>query len=66
MEKKEAEQLPIHPTLRAMNVGDVVMFSLTQLNGVRSSAVTIGTMLNKKFKTHVNRTDNVLEVTRIK
>lgn len=66
MEKKEAEKLPIHPTLRAMNVGDVVMFSLTQLNGVRSSAVTIGTMLNKKFKTHVNRTDNVLEVTRIK
>ena len=60
------EKLPIHPTLRAMDVGDVVKFSLTQLAGVRSSAVTIGTMYDKKFSTHVNRIDNVLEVTRVK
>ncbi len=66
MEKKIEEKLPIHPTLKAMNVGDVVAFSLTQLNGVRSSAVTIGTMYNKKFTTHVNRIDKVLEVTRLK
>lgn len=64
MEKKTVEKLPIHPTLKAMNVGDVVSFPLKQLNGVRSSAVTIGTMHNKKFATHVNRVDMVLEVTR--
>lgn len=66
MKKETIEKLPIHPTLRAMNVGDVVKFSLTQLAGVRSSAVTIGTMYDKKFSTHVNRDDKVLEVTRIK
>ncbi|WP_418810724.1 hypothetical protein [Paraprevotella xylaniphila] len=48
-----------------MEIGEMVAFSLTQLNGVRSSAVTIGTMYNKKFKTHVNRVGEVLEVTRI-
>jgi hypothetical protein len=66
MKKEMTEKLPIHPTLRAMDVGDVVKFSLTQLAGVRSSAVTIGTMYDKKFSTHVNRIDNVLEVTRVK
>nr|DAM90820.1 MAG TPA: hypothetical protein [Caudoviricetes sp.] len=65
MEKETAKILPIQPTLKAMEIGEMVAFSLTQLNGVRSSAVTIGTMYNKKFKTHVNRVGNVLEVTRI-
>lgn len=66
MEKEIVEKLPIQPTLKAMDVGATKTFSLTQLNGVRSSAVTIGTMYGKKFTTHVNRDKNVLEVTRLK
>ena len=65
MEKETAKILPIQPTLKAMEIGEMVAFSLTQLNEVRSTAVTIGTMYNKKIKTHLNRAGNVINVTRI-
>ncbi len=66
MEKENDKKIPIQPTLKTMEVGEKVDFSLTQLNGVRASAVTIGTMHDKKFSTHVNRERRVLEVTRLK
>ena len=34
MEKETAKILPIQPTLKAMEIGEMVAFSLTQLNEI--------------------------------
>lgn len=65
MQNESVKKLPVHPTLKAMEIGEVKSWPLIQTNAVRSSAQTLGLMYNKKWKTHVNRENNTIEATRV-
>lgn len=65
MQKEMTKKLPVHPTLKAMAVGEKKAWPLIQVNAVRSSAQTLGLMFNKKWVTHVNRDEGVIEATRV-
>jgi len=65
MQNEEVKKLPVHPTLRAMEVGEVRSWPLLQTNAVRSRAQTLGLMYNKKWSTHVNRETGTIDVTRV-
>lgn len=65
MQNEELKKLPVCPVLRAMEIGEVKSWPLLQTNAVRSSAQTLGLMLNKKWVTHVNHESGTIDVTRI-
>ena len=54
----------IRPTLTAMEAGDEIAFPVEQLKSVRVQASELGLILDRRFKTRVNRQDRTLIVTR--
>lgn len=55
----------IRPMLTALEVGDVVVFSISRLKSVRTQASELGAILNRRFKTKTNRENQTITVSRI-
>lgn len=62
---KELEKKAVMPTLRKMRVGEIIEFSLRQLNSVRSCTSTVGAIERMKFTTYIDRDNYVVVVKRI-
>lgn len=58
---------PLLTRLREMNIGDRVTVSIDEYgyNTVRRYACDLGTYLDRRYSTHVDRTDRTYTVTRL-
>lgn len=56
---------PIQPTLKKMKMYDRELFRIEKLNIVRTTASIVSVTNNMKFKTKQNKSEKVIEVTRI-
>lgn len=63
--KKMEENLRIKPAIEAMQVGDDIPFPLEKLGSVKTTACTSGLVLNRRYKTKVNRAGRVVSVIRV-
>jgi len=66
MTKKKAEKQPIAPALRALDKGKCTAFKLHRLATVKNTCSYLSLTEGMQFSTHLNRTDKVIEVTRVR
>lgn len=66
MTKKMNEKEPVMTQIRAMEVGEVLTMPLGSRSvlSVRSNLSILGLDLGRKYTSHINRKDNLLEITR--
>ena len=62
----QQETLPIVPTLRDMQVGDMVTFPLCRLNSVKNTCSNVSLLYHRKYTTKLSRQDNIVKVFRLK
>lgn len=65
MTKENEEKLPIMTQIRAMEVGEMLSFSAANLASIRANLYTYGLMLNRTYRSHVNRETRCVEVRRL-
>lgn len=65
MEKFMSLNDPIRPTLREMQVGDVVHFPVSKMSVVRTLSSTLGYEMERKYTVRHNRKIKKMTVTRI-
>ena len=57
--------IKIRPTLTSMEVGDTCTFPVRRMKSVRAQASELGVILDRQYKTSINRTERTIRVTRI-
>ena len=66
MEKFMSLNDPIKPTLREMQVGDVVHFPVSRMSVIRTLSSTLGYEMDRKYTARHNRNMKMMSVTRVK
>lgn len=66
MTKERAEKMPAMTQIRGMEVGDVLTFPSTSIASIRANLYTYNLMLNRTYRSHVNRETKCIEVRRVK
>lgn len=56
--------IKIRPTLVDMEIGDSCSFPVRQLRSVRATASELGMILDRTYKTSVNKIDRLINVIR--
>lgn len=56
----------VQPHLKVMKVGEITDFPITRVGTVKNSCSYIGLQYGRKFKTSLDRANEVIRVTRIK
>lgn len=64
MTKEKEEKLPIMTQIRAMEVGDMLTFPEASVASLRANLYVYNLMLNRKYRSHVNRETHRIEVRR--
>lgn len=65
MTKGKAEKMPTMTQIRGMEVGDVLTFPATSIASIRANLYTYNLMLNRTYRSHVNRETKCIEVRRL-
>lgn len=65
MTKENQKNLPIAATLDGLSIGEKAFFPLVRFNSVKQSCSNRTLSHGLTFKTHINRANNIIEVTRI-
>lgn len=55
----------IAPTLRQMEIGEVVYFPIDRFNSVTTTCSVIGMMIRRKFRTRTDRKKEMVAVMRV-
>lgn len=63
--KKYNGNLPVMTQIRAMEKGDMLVLPLDTYASIKANLSVYGTMLRRKYSSHVNREKSCLEVTRV-
>jgi len=64
--KKNDENMPIMTQIRAMEVGEMLAFPTANVASIRANLYTYNLMLNRKYRSHVNREKQCIEVRRLR
>lgn len=64
MSKFWDEKLPVATQIRTMEAGECLSFPMSKLLNIRANLCSYGLTLNRRYRSHVNREDNCIEVTR--
>lgn len=65
MAKEKSKKIPAMARIREMEVGETVQFPAESVTSVRANLSTYAFMLDRKYKTHMNREEHCFDVTRI-
>lgn len=58
------EKLPVATQIRAMEVGDRIAFPMEKVFNIRANLSTYALILRRKYTSHINRKEDVIEVWR--
>lgn len=65
MTKQNEEKMPISATLDSLSVGAMTYFPLNRLSSVKNICSTKLLTCGRRYATHINREQSILEVTRV-
>lgn len=58
------EKLPVATQIRAMEAGGKIAFPMEKMLSIRANLSTYALILRRKYSSHINRKDDVIEVWR--
>lgn len=63
--KNNNKNLPVMTQIRGMEVGDKLAFPASSITSIRANLYVYSLMLNRTYRSHVNREKRCIEVIRI-